>query len=407
MRALILDPALHSMGGHHYSAMQRLMSELTSLGVQHEALGSANADDQVKSMLGVRPCFTSSVYGRTAWTHQEFLRHVEDTGTELARYLRWKRQRPDLLILPCCDQVLALALAKYIGMSGSRWQPHILSWLLLAPNPQTSVDDPSVGSSFAEYRQAFTALKTSIGDHRKLTVYCETESMAKAYREATDIEIAVAFGPNLVRAGDMASGRRDSEQPTIVSIGYANAAKGYALLPGSIERVLQVRPDVRFMIHGTRSQLDVDRDLSTFETLSHIGPQVLVNSNVLTNEEYLSWLQQADLVLLPYDPYIYSARGSGVFAEATTLGIPIVATSECGFAQPAFAQKRAVPIERYDCDGIAEATLKALTQLPSLTEQARVIAQAASNSDTTNRILAGLAKEIGREEGSRARYQLR
>jgi hypothetical protein len=96
-----------------------------------------------------------------------------------------------------------------------------------------------------------------------------------------------------------------------------------------------------------------------------------------------------------------------VFAEATTLGIPIVATSECGFAQPAFSQKRAVPIERYDCDGIAEATLKALTQLPSLTEQARVIAQAASNSDTTNRILAGLAKEIGREEGARARYQLR
>src|SRR5512139_298415 len=198
MRTLIVDPSLHAVGGHHYNAAEKLTRDLSELGISYEVLGSVHADEQTRAELGVKPCFSLSIYSRSAWTHREFLRSVDETFNELVRYFRWRRQKPELLILPCCDQALALAIARYIGRLAPKWQPHILLWLLFAPNPKASIDDATIGNLFAEYRQAFAALKAAIGDHRKLIVHCETELMANAYRDAIDVDIAVVPGPSVV-----------------------------------------------------------------------------------------------------------------------------------------------------------------------------------------------------------------
>jgi len=55
------------------------------------------------------------------------------------------------------------------------------------------------------------------------------------------------------------------------------------------------------------------------------GVTVQMVSQVLTHDEYLRWLYTCDIVLLPYDPHIYSKRTSGVFVECVTAGkIPVV-----------------------------------------------------------------------------------
>ena len=41
MKAQIIDPAVHSLGGHHFNAVQRLQDELAGLGVAAPCLGSA------------------------------------------------------------------------------------------------------------------------------------------------------------------------------------------------------------------------------------------------------------------------------------------------------------------------------------------------------------------------------
>jgi hypothetical protein len=47
--------------------------------------------------------------------------------------------------------------------------------------------------------------------------------------------------------------------------------------------------------------------------------------NVLSREEYLKYLMEADLILLPYDPIVYREGSSGIFVEAVCLGkIPVV-----------------------------------------------------------------------------------
>src|SRR5919108_5877049 len=79
MKALIIDPAVHSLGGHHFTAVQRLQGELAGLGVAAPCLGSAYADRRVVDELSCAPTFSRSVYGRSYAAAAEFADSVEET----------------------------------------------------------------------------------------------------------------------------------------------------------------------------------------------------------------------------------------------------------------------------------------------------------------------------------------
>ena len=99
MRALIIDPALRSKGGHHYNAVLRLQRELSKLGIGFSCLGSAYADREVVRDLGCKSAFTTSVYGRDYADAGEFARNVAETGRQLSRALRWAL-RPTFSFFP-------------------------------------------------------------------------------------------------------------------------------------------------------------------------------------------------------------------------------------------------------------------------------------------------------------------
>jgi glycosyltransferase involved in cell wall biosynthesis len=172
-------------------------------------------------------------------------------------------------------------------------------------------------------------------------------------------------GPGLIgqaRAAPASAGR----SPTVACVGFANRSKGYRLLPAAIEHVLARHRDVQFMIHGVVKGSDAETDQPAFDRLARLGERVMVRQNVLTPEAYLAWLAQADMLLLPYDPDAYRSRGSGVFSDARKIGIPVVATGGCAFAQPAFDGGWGVAIDDYSSAGLARAILGALGRLGEL-----------------------------------------
>lgn len=378
MKALILDPALRSMGGHHYNAHLTLHRQLTERRISVRTLGSAFADQSVTEVLGVVPTFTRSVYWRVDWTDAGFNNAVRQTNLELRRAQRW--QFPivptNLIVAPCCDQVLAFALAKYLVRGLGRRVPRILLWLLYAPDHNKAIDDPSILPLFKEYERAFEALLTSIGDRTRLTVCCETAAMAKVYSTLLDVEIAVEPGPNLLTGSSLSRKERQegNNLVTVVCVGFANQPKGYRLLPGAIERILKIRNDVRFLIHGTVTGSDSEHDASAFQRLAEMGPRVVVNTSVLSQDEYLNWLKQGQIVLLPYDPQVYKTRGSGVFVEAKALGIPVVVTQGCNFALQAAEEGWAQYITNYSPDGVADALGRAISSLPVMKARAEIAA---------------------------------
>ena len=387
MKALIIDPAVHSLGGHHFNAVQRLQGELAGLGVAAPCLGSGYADRRVVEELACTPTFTRSVYGRTYTTPGEFADSVAETGRQLAEALR-RSGMADLIILPCCDQVSAMALARQLKRSWSRPRPRILLWLLYGPHHLRTPDDLASAGLDGEARAAFAELAANAAG---IEAYCETPAMADFYRGLVPFEVGVMPGPGLparARAIRAAGG-----PPVVSCIGFANRAKGYRLLPQAVRHVLDRHRDVRFMIHGIVKGSDAEADQPMFDRLAALGERVEVRQEVLTSDEYLGRLAETDLLLLPYDPDVYRRRGSGVFADAHHVGIPVVAPKDCAFARPAFDDGWGVAMTEYDGKSLGIAVLEALDRLAPLS--ARATEAAGQVRDDLGRVLRTAVEGLG------------
>ena len=250
MKALIVDPGLHSRGGHHFNAVKRLQDELSALRVDSSCLASAYADRDVMDALGCTATFTRSVYGRTYAASGEFAQGVEETSRQLTLALKRQAVAASLLLLPCCDQVLAAAVARHLRRRWLPARPHILLWLLYGPHYKRATDDPLAIGSYGECRDAFADLRASVDGDRRLKAYCETPAMADFYRGLLGVEIEVMPGPGLAIAGRAPRPSMPGHPPTVVCIGFANRPKGYRLLPEAVEEVLRSHRKARFLIHG-------------------------------------------------------------------------------------------------------------------------------------------------------------
>jgi glycosyltransferase involved in cell wall biosynthesis len=311
--------------------------------------------------------------------------HSAEMGRQFSLAFDEQQSPADFFIFPCCDavQVQALALNFRRGLPLSA--PHLVMWFLF----------PEL---LEEYRAAFAALKEAVRDEQKIAVYCETPSMAATFRDLIGLEVEVAPGANLAGINEKVRTRRENIAPSVASVGVGNLAKGYHLLPGAIERVLHLNDEVTFWVHGVLANMDRPHNLAVFESLSNMGHRVRTSNAILTSEEYLSHLLQADLLLLPYDEKIYRMRGSGVFNEAREIGIPIVATRGCGFARPAFDEGWGVEIVERTESGVADAVLTAISHLPELATRAAVAAK--SGSDDVATVLRKVVEVVKRNEKS-------
>jgi hypothetical protein len=385
--ALIIDPGLAVVQGHNYGALLRISAELSRIRVKYTCLASIQADATVRKH-GAPVLPTKGLWWRRQGNRPEFLAHTVEMARQFCLSFDEQGASTDLLVFPCCDAVQVQALAMALRRREWLPAPQIVMWILIP-------------EFLEEYGGAFAALKDAVGDERKIAVYCETGAMAAVLSSIIGLDVGVAPGANM--AGVTGTGRRraGNAAPNLVSMGVNNTAKGYDLFPGAIKRVLQSNADVTFWIHGVLTGAAQAANLPVFDLLSKMDKRVRTSNAVLTPEEYLHHLLQADLLLLPYDETAYRMRGSGLFNEARELGIPIVATRGCSFAQPAFDEGWGVEIVERSPSGVAEAILTAVSRLPELTARARVAASSGSNSVAT--VLHKVVAKIGsRKDGADA-----
>jgi len=322
-------------------------------------------------------------------------------GDQLSLALNEGKRLPDLLIVPCGDAVQIRAIAHYYSQPSQIPTPHLLIWLLFEPNQFFADSNLSESDGIQEYRDAFTALRRAIGDDTKITVRCETAVMAATYRDIIELNVGIAPGPNL--AGENRQGRRrNGGAPKIVTLGHANTVKGYHLLPDAISRVLGLDDSATFFIHGTLNNANDPAASAVFDALSKMGPRVATSNQFLAPSDYLSHLLEADLLLLPYDSRVYAVRGSGLFNEALKIGIPVVATRGCAFAQPSFDEGWGIQVSERSSEAIADALLSALKRLPALSARAEETARAYQVEDVGT-LLSKIVGEIHpKDRSSRA-----
>jgi glycosyltransferase involved in cell wall biosynthesis len=384
---LIVDPSLRSADGHHLGVLDRYRTELAKLGLGSVSLVSHFMPEELARKQRALPTFERSIYGRTQWTHAEFEDGAQIFCDDLCRQMRALRLRPDIVIFPAADQATILGLARYLQRCGPGKPPEILLWLMMAPHFKKAMDDPSIAPLLVEYEEAFAALRKAVADDARIHVYSETEAMARAYEPYAGLKIEPVIVHKLIERPRKRR-RRPGEAINIVCTGNANVAKGYSLLPEAIEALMAQRDDLRFLVHGTVEQTDYPDGRDVLARLATLGPRVKARTDVLSAEDYLARLAEADLVLQPYDPLVYRTRGSGVFAEALKLGIPVVATKGCAFAQQAIGQGRAMGIDRFDAQSVADAVLAAAGQLDALSARATAFAASLGVDESLRRVLA-------------------
>jgi glycosyltransferase involved in cell wall biosynthesis len=355
------------------------------------SLVSLGASEELGHRENLIPAFERGIYYRSQWTQREFNDCAANFCADLDRAIRKLRDRPNLFVLPAADQATILGLAHYLKRHRRRKPPVILLWLIMAPHYKKSIDDPSIGPHLAEYNEAFHALRKAVADDSRLHVCCETNAMARAYEPYVGLKIETVIVHKLIQQPRHRRARKPGEPINIVCAGNANAAKGYFLLPETIDRLNRKRGDLRFLIHGTVEKTDYPQGRQVLLRLSSLSPNVTVRTDVLSTHDYLAWLTQADLILLPYDPYVYKTRGSGICSEAAKLGIPVVATKDCDFAKDAIEERRAVGIEAFNAESVVSAILMAVDRLEEMTARAADYAARHSVDEHFERLLSAAA----------------
>ncbi|HEY6983792.1 glycosyltransferase [Reyranella sp.] len=398
-KVLIIDPSLRSADGHHLGVLHRFQTELAKLHLGSVSLVSLHASDDLRREATLVPTFEKSIYYRTQWTPAEFDDGARTFCADLRRAMREVRIRPDIMIFPAADQVTLSGLARYLARHRRRNPPEVLLWLMMAPHYKKSIDDPSTASLMVEYQEAFDALRRAVANDARIHVCCETSAMAAAYAPHVGLKIETVIVHKLIERPRERRVRGPGDPIKVVCTGNANAAKGYSLLADAIDGLNRARDDLEFLIHGTVEQTDYPEGRQVLQRLAGLAPNVTVRTDVLSTEDYLAWLSRADLLLQPYDPLVYRTRGSGVFAEAMKLGIPVVATNGCDFSRAAIEQGRAVGMEDFSAESLVRAVLTAADGLEEISVRAASFAASLGVDRSLEMLLARTAAAAKTRQG--------
>lgn len=374
IKVLLLDPALKSNAGHHITAARRLILATQRIGAKTNILCSVRVRKQIREEFSAIPVFSTDVYRRKTYGRKSFEKATNKILRDLLRWCNPLHFDTDIILIPTCDQVLAMALGRYLAMAPTRNRPGVMAWLLLPPDFLSSRAEPSpelIQAAEQEARQGFFSLRAALGDTGTLRLLCETVPMAERYSGLLDYSVSVAPSPNMADlALEMRKSQLRNTRLRIRMMGKPSIGKGYEILPYAIRRAQQAGVDADFFIHaaGAARHPAYERVLRFLDDLSD---RVTVCDRDLGDDEYYRILTEADILLIPYDGSIYQNRGSGIFGEAETLGVPTIVVEGCEFASDAISEGRSIAAAEFSGDALAQAIVYTMRHFDELSQRAQ------------------------------------
>lgn len=295
MRVNILDPGLIFSGGHHLEYDIRIAEELIRRGhearVYSHARISDSARESVAAIAPAIPLFRPSPYSNPAKVDpiSGELRIFLDGALMLAEDLG-RVEAADLWIWPTlfAPQLHACALANP--------RVDIAGCIHVEPNYMASNGRMWWRYALEKCRKA--GLRTNLG----VTI----PRLGREYSLLAGDE-RVSMWPILADGAPIKVPRTGLRR--IGFFGHQRAEKGTAILATLISRLLGDGFEVVLHDSGDLSRIDQAPGLVTLGFVPSLAEEIA----------------RCDLVVLPYDPAAYRARGSSVGCEAIASGIPVIA----------------------------------------------------------------------------------
>jgi glycosyltransferase involved in cell wall biosynthesis len=324
MHALLIDPALIELSGHHYNYNMAIATQLRANGFDVSILAHKRCDQAICDQLGALHCFDIDNYAfqDSTTTVDQMMRKVEITSTITLANLQEAR-RPELtdedVILIHTATIFQLPAYRhwYAGLPEPR--PRIVVQFMHPPWYLGLEDDPAFCATLLKNEMDTWHAQPGqrvrfVSDNALMARFLERTSG----RPVPVLPMPMAF-PDMTRV-EAPSG--NARRIRFSFLGDARAEKGFPLFAQALlDNHHAIPEEMELFIHiSNTSGLEVAADLAAV-------PRCTVLTRQLGPEEYWTVLAASDVIVLPYAPDKYKWRGSGIFIEALGMAKPVIVTS--------------------------------------------------------------------------------
>jgi len=370
-RWFLADPSLVNSSGHCARYLLSIAQPLRERGDSVHILGNRHLRSSSTDLAGCEPAFTlrceeAPFIPNADLSSPAGIKRLQQRRTELfCRDLDRIAEthnigRSDVLLINSLRHWSLEAVIEWLETKGAGRAPTVVLILHFTPHPQPGVSDPASQA----YRDAFQRIAASPLSSRIL-LCTDSERLSAEYRSLFDVPITVLPVPHCGEPRHHPPANKD--RLSIVFAGEARNDKGFNLLPPAISQVLgaEPRPNVVFDIHAYGANLDEEE---TGWPELQLEDAVRIHREPFSEAEYELFIQNSDLMLIPYLRGPYKAQTSGVYCEAAALGIPVVVPSRTWMAEQVTRHGGGVLFESGDPDSLARACLKAIEDYSRLRE---------------------------------------
>jgi glycosyltransferase involved in cell wall biosynthesis len=236
----------------------------------------------------------------------------------------------DAIFFPSVDYYGAMALLESFLHTTPERSPSALFRFIGVMESATSVGEPGLPRLKAK-------IKSILRKGYRIKICAETPRYADSLAESLNSVVSVVPypanskvipPPSDLQEEDMSAER---EVYRVVCPGSARLDKGYLLLFDIFSAVRKIDPkqSIRFVTQALPIADALTHTHYTNQLYAIPGVKILPSS--LSENEMDELYRLADLILLPYDPVTYAYRGSAVFMECISRGIPVVALAGSAF----------------------------------------------------------------------------
>lgn len=248
------------------------------------------------------------------------------------------------------------------------------------------------------HEESFTdraLVRFALGRHDGLVVHSDTEGRT-AHQLLGDLPVTVSPHPTYqVELGDPPRSRCDDQPLTLLAFGLVRAYKGIDVLLRALPAVLE-RREVRLVVAGefwdpVEPYEDLVRELG-------IGAHVEIRNGYVPEDELVSLLAQADVMVAPYR----TATQSGAVEMAFGAGLPVVASDVGGLGDQIDPGVDGLLVPPEDVAALSRALLNATE--PDTLERLRAGAAGRSPARTWGQLvedLVSFAAAVAPRPGSR------
>jgi glycosyltransferase involved in cell wall biosynthesis len=253
---------------------------------------------------------------------------VTDTANIFNKYLV---DSSDSLVFPCADYYGAMAVLEHLLDYSPDDAPTIFFRFIGVMENATSMGLPGLS-------RLMTELKKLLRGGYKIKTCAETPRYANNLAKQLNSVVSVVPYPTHSRVvkkdvGPQSQDAQEHDEFVVVCPGSARLDKGYLALQGIFSAIRQRDPShsVKFVTQS----LPVSDALqhSRYTNQLYAIPGVLILPSTISEAQMNELYLKSDLVILPYDPLVYDYRGSAVFMECISRGIPVVALGGCAFSE--------------------------------------------------------------------------